>query len=168
MEYPVLNTGTKTHPSAAGATAVLLAGLLSGCGGGGGPLGAVAAVVTTPVTMPIMVFEARRIDRETFLEQARENRRPLAPLDPESRKLADATLRLALDRGEIDKGHYWENGRDGNGRRADGVTVLSTEQAATESVCRDVLIETVAEGRPTDQRVRTWCRHRTGSWKERQ
>ncbi len=161
-----MNTHTKILTSAAKATIILVTGLLSACGGGGGgPFDTVAAIVTAPVTMPIMIFEARRNDREAFLERARGNVRPLPPLDPESRKMADAALLLALDQGEIDKGHYGENNQDRNGRRAGGVTVLSTEHVATNSICREVLIETVIEGRPTDQRVRTWCRHGTEPWK---
>ena len=146
---------------------ILVTVILSACGGGGGgPLDPVAAIVTAPITMPIMIFEARRNDREKFLEQARDNLRPLPALDQESRKMADATLKLALNRGEIDKGHYWENNQDRNGRRAGGVTVLSTDHLVTETVCREVLIETVIEGQPTDQRVRTWCRYGTEPWRE--
>ncbi len=162
-----MNSETKILSSAVKAMIILVTGILSACGGGGGgSLESVAAIVTAPITMPIMIFEARRNDREAFLDQARENLRPLPPLDPESRKMADDTLLLALDRGQIDKGYYWENNQDRNGRRAGGVTVLSTEHLASESVCREVLIETVIEGQPTDQRVRTWCRHGMEPWKE--
>lgn len=162
-----MNSETKILSSAVKAMIILVTGILSACGGGGGgSLESVAAIVTAPITMPIMIFEARRNDREAFLDQARENLRPLPPLDPESRKMADDTLLLALDRGQIDKGYYWENNQDRNGRRAGGVTVLSTEHLASESVCREVLIETVIEGQPTDKRVRTWCRHGMEPWKE--
>lgn len=89
---------------------ILLFGALSACGSGG-PDDIAAATVTAPVTMPVMIFEARRNGREAFLERARGNRRPLPPLDPESRMMADAALRQALDRGDAGKGIYWENGR---------------------------------------------------------
>ncbi len=102
-----MNTETKVLSSAAKAIIILGTGILSACGGsGGGPLESAAAIVTAPTTMPIMIFEAWRNDREAFLERARGNVRPLPPLDPESRNMAEATLLLALDRGEIDKGRY--------------------------------------------------------------
>lgn len=148
------------------AKAIILLGVLSACESGGVSPGTVAAVATAPVMMPVMVFEARRNDREAFLERAKRNRRPLPPLDAESRRMADTALRQALVRGETGEGHYWENDRDGNGRRAGGSTVLSEARTATGALCRDVLAETVAEGLPTDQRVRTWCRHGAGPWEE--
>ena len=144
--------------------AVLLPGLLAACGSGGGPLGGAAAIVTAPITAPVLFIEARRNGRGAFLERARNNRRPAPLLDPVSEEMAAATLELALGRGEPDRGVYWENNRDAHGRRAGGVTVLATWHTAAGRTCREVLVETVAEGRPTDQRVRTHCQDEKGPW----
>ena len=137
----------------------------SAFGSSGSPLDTAAAVVSAPVTMPIKIFEARSNDHAAFLERAKGNRLPLPPLDPESRKMADSALRLALDQGETDKGLYWEDNQYMNYRRAVSVTVLSTERVATGSVCRDVLVEAFAQGQPTGQRVSTLCRHGIDRWK---
>ena len=45
---------------------------------------------------------------------------------------------------------------------AGGATVLATRRTDDDRVCHEVLIETAMESRPTDQRVRTYCRGNTG------
>lgn len=52
---------------------------------------------------------------------------------------------------------------DASGYAAGGVTVLATGRAHDDRLCREALIETVMERRPTDQRVRTYCRG-NGGW----
>ncbi len=140
---------------------LLLAAFVAGCAnknGAGGALDVAAAIVTAPIVAPIMFIEARRNDRASFLERAKDNRRPLPPIDARSARLAATTLRQALDRGVLDKGIYWENQDDANGYVGGGVTVLATGRTEDGRPCREVLIETAMEDRPTDQRVRTFCR----------
>ena len=72
--------------------------------------------------------------------------------------MARATLEKALELGRIDEGLYWQNDEDASGYAAGGVTVLATGPTDDGQVCREVLIETAMEGRPTDQRVRMYCR----------
>ena len=72
--------------------------------------------------------------------------------------MARATLEKALELGRIDEGLYWQNDEDASGFAAGGVTVLATGPTDDGRVCREVLIETTMERRPTDQRVRTYCR----------
>ena len=140
---------------------VVAASLVQGCAPEG-PLGVVGAIVTAPITAPIMFFSARMNDREDFLERARQNQRPLPPIDARSRDQAQATLEQALERGSIDQGIYWQNNQDASGYAAGGVTVLTTGRTDDGRICREVLIETAIERRPTDQRVRTYCRDGTG------
>lgn len=138
---------------------LLLTAFLSGCGSGtGGVPGVVGAIVTAPIIAPIMFVEARRNDRKAFLEERRHNNRPLPPIDAKSKRLAAATLRQALDAGVLDKGLYWDNHDDASGYAAGGVTVIATGRTDDRRQCREVLIETAFKGRPTDQRVRTFCR----------
>ena len=139
----------------------LVASLTLGCAPDG-PLGTVGAIVTAPITAPIMFFSARMNDREDFLERARQNRRPLPPIDASSWAQAQATLEQALDRGRIDQGIYWQNNGDASGYAAGGVTVLATGRTNDGRPCREVLMETAMERRPTDQRVRTYCRNGDG------
>ena len=103
---------------------MLAATLSQGCAPNG-PLGAVGAIVTAPITAPIMFFSARMNDREDFLERARQNQRPLPPMDARSEAQARATLEQALERGAIDESLYWQNKEDTNGEAAGGVTVLA-------------------------------------------
>ena len=72
--------------------------------------------------------------------------------------MARATLEQALERVTIHEGLYWQNDEDASGYAAGGVTVLATGRTDDGRPCREVLIETAMEGRPTDQRVRTYCR----------
>ena len=145
---------------------VLLTILAAGCGHGGvtrESLGVVGAIVTAPITMPVMIIGARINDREAFLESARHNQRPLPPIDVQSRRQAAETLDLALDKGVVDEGMYWQNDRDTSGYAAGGgVTVLATERTDDGRTCREVLIETGMAQKPTDQRVRTFCRDGSG------
>ena len=143
------------------AVMVMTASLVHGCAPDG-PLGTVGAIVTAPITAPIMFFSARMNDRADFLERARQNHRPLPPIDASSREMARATLDQALDGGTIDQGIYWQNNEDASGYAAGGVTVLATGQTDDSRECREVLIETAMERRPTDQRVRTYCRDGAG------
>ena len=136
---------------------VLTASLIQGCAPDG-PVGTVGAIFTAPITAPIMFFSARMNDREDFLEKARWNDRPLPPIDARSRDQARATLEQALESGTIDQGIYWQNNEDANGYAAGGVTVLATGRTDDGRPCREVLIETAMERRPTDQRVRTYYR----------
>lgn len=76
--------------------------------------------------------------------------------------MARATLDQALDGGTIDQGIYWQNDEDTRGYAAGGVTVLATGRTDNDRTCREVLIETGMEQRPTDQRVRTYCRDGAG------
>ena len=48
------------------------------------------------------------------------------------------------------------------GYAAGGASVLATGQTKHGRACREVLIETAMAGRPTDQRVRTYCRDGAG------
>ena len=136
---------------------VLAASLIGGCAPDG-PLGTVGAIVTAPITAPVMFVSARLNDREDHLKRARRNDRPLPPIDAQSREMARATLEQALERETIDEGLYWQNDEDASGYAAGGVTVLATGRTDDGRPCREVLIETAMEGRPTDQRVRTYCR----------
>ena len=142
---------------------VLAASLLQGCAPDG-PLGIVGAIVTAPITAPVMFFSARMNDREAFLERARRNQRPLPSIGLRSRAQARATLEQALEQGAIDQGLYWKNDRgwDSIGYAAGGVTVLTTGKTDDGRICREVLIETAMGRRPTDQRVRTYCRDGAG------
>ena len=139
---------------------VLAASLVQGCAPDG-PLGMVGAIVTAPITAPIMFFSARMNDREDFLERARQNQRPMPPIDTRSRSQSRSTLEQALERGTIGEGIYWQNNQDASGYAAGGVTVLATGRTDDGRICREVLIETAIERRPTDQRVRTYCRDGT-------
>lgn len=139
----------------------LAASLVIGCGPED-PLGAVGAIVTAPIMAPVMFLSARMNDREDFLESARRNGRPLPPIDARSRAKARVTLEHALERGRIDQGLYWQNDEDASGYAAGGVSVLATGRMDDGRSCREVLIETAMERRPTDQRVRTYCRDGTG------
>lgn len=141
---------------------VLAASLASGCQTEG-TTDMVGAIITAPITAPIMFISARMNDRETFLERARQNNRPLPPIDARSKGYAQATLEQALEQGAIDEGLYWRNDEDASGRAGGGVTLLGSAHTDDGRTCRDVLIETVTEGRPTDQRVRTYCRSE-GDW----
>ena len=78
--------------------------------------------------------------------------------------MARATLEQALERGTVDQGVYWQNNGDESGYAAVGVTVLATGETDDERPCREVLIETAMERRPTDQRIRTFC-HDGASWR---
>ena len=131
--------------------------LISGCAPDG-PLGTVGAIVTAPITAPVMFVSARMNDREDHLERARRNERPVPPIDAKSRTMARTTLEQALEEGRIDEGLYWQNDDDASGNAAGGVTVIATGRTDDGRVCREVLIETAMERRPTDQRVRTYCR----------
>ena len=44
----------------------------------------------------------------------------------------------------------------------DGVTVLAMGRTKDGQMCGEVLIETAMERRPTDPRVRNYCRHGVG------
>ena len=143
---------------------VLGASLIFGCAPDG-PLGTVGAIVTAPITAPVMFFSARMNDREDFLERARRNDRPLPPIDASSRAKARAILEQALERGTVDQGLYWQNNEDASGYAAGGFTVLESGETDDGRTCREVLIETAMERRPTDQRVRTYCHDATG-WSE--
>ena len=135
--------------------------LLAGCSPEG-PLGVVGAIVTAPITAPVMFVSARMHDREDFLQDARRNVRPLPAVDARSQVQARTTLEQALEQGEVGQGLYWQNDDDASGYAAGGVTVLATGQTDDGRRCREVLIETVTERRPTDQRVRTYCRYGAG------
>ena len=135
----------------------LAGSLISGCAPDG-PLGAVGAIVTAPITAPVMFVSARMNDREAHLERARRNDRPVPAIDAKSGKMALETLEQALEQGKIDEGRYWQNDDDASGCVAGGVTVLATERTEEGRECREVLIETAMERRPTDRRVRTYCR----------
>ena len=126
------------------------------------PLGVVGAIVTAPITAPVMFVSARMHDREDFLDDARQNARPRPPIDARSQAKARTTLERALERGEIDQGLYWENNDDVSGYAAGGVTVLAAGRMDDGRNCCEVLIETAMERRPTDQRVRTYCRDGAG------
>ena len=133
--------------------------LVSGCGPESpSPLDVVGAVVTAPITAPVMFLSARWNDREAFLERARQNDRPLPPIDARSREEARATLVHALEQGILDQGFYWQNDDDVSGYASGGATVIANGRTEDGRVCREVLIETVKAGIPTDQRVRTYCR----------
>ena len=140
------------------ATPLVLAAILAAGCTPDGPLGTVGAIVTAPVTAPVMFISARMNDREDHLERARQNHRPLPPIDAESTEMARTTLEQALERGTIDEGLYWQNDEDASGSAAGGVTVLAMRRAEDGRACREVLIETAMERSPTDQRVRTYCR----------
>ena len=140
------------------ATPLVLAAILAAGCTPDGPLGTVGAIVTAPITAPVMFVSARLNDHEDHLERARLNDRPLPPIDTESTAMARTTLKQALKRGKTDAGLYWQNDCDASGYAAGGVTVLATGQTDDGWPCREVLIETAMEGRPTDQRVRTYCR----------
>ena len=140
---------------------MLTASLIQGCAPDG-PLGTLGAIVTAPITAPVIFFSARMNDREDSLERARQNQRPLPPIDARSRAQARATLEQALESGTIDQGIYWQNNEDASGYAAGGVTVLATGQTDDSRVCREVHIETAMERRPTDHRVRTYCRDGAG------
>ena len=133
---------------------VLIASLVAGCG-------TVGAIVTAPITAPIMFFSARMNDRDDFLDRARQNDRPLPPIDARSRGYAQVALEQALERATIDRGLYWQNNEDASGYAAGGVTVLESGHTDNGRACREVLIET-AMARHTDQRVRTYCRDDNG------
>ena len=135
----------------------LAATLTVGCASDG-PLGAVGAIVTAPITAPVMFVSARMNDREDHLERARRNDRPIPPIDEQSKAMARATLEKALELGRIDEELYWQNDEDASGYAAGGVTVLATRATDNRGLCREVLIETAMEQRPTDQRVQTYCR----------
>ena len=136
---------------------VLAGSLIAGCAPVG-PLGTVGAIVTAPITAPVMFVSARVNDREDHIERARRNERPLPPIDEESREMARTTLEQALEQGTIDEGLYWQNDNDASGYAAGGITVLADGETDDGRHCREVFIETAMDGRPTDQRVRTYCR----------
>ena len=140
---------------------VLGTSLAAGCAPDG-PLGAVGVIVTAPITAPIMFVSARMNAREDHLERARKNDRPVPAINTRSRAMARATLERALEQGTIDEGLYWQNNKDASGYTAGGVTVLALGTTEEGKQCREVLIETAVERRPTDQRVRTYCRDGAG------
>ena len=70
--------------------------------------------------------------------------------------------RKRYKRGTIDRGLYWQDDDDASGYAAGGVTVLATRRTDDGRMCREVLIETAMERRPTDQRVRKYCRDGAG------
>ena len=142
---------------------VLTAGLAQGCGHDN-PLATAGAIVTAPITAPILLFEARRNDRDAFLEQARRNDAPLPPMDTRSRRRAQAALEEALERAAVGEHRQWRNDRDANGRAGGEVTVLADVRADDGRPCREVLIATMTPRGMLDQRVRTWCLDATG-WK---
>ena len=137
---------------------VFATSLIAGCAPDG-PLGTVGAIVTAPITAPVMFVSARMNDWEDHLERARRNDRPMPPIDANSRAMAREALENALELGRIDEGLYWQNDEDASGYAAGGVTVLAMRRAKDGRACREVLIETAMERRPTDQRVRTYCRN---------
>ena len=145
---------------------LMLATILTAACAGQGPLETVGAVITAPIMAPTMFFAARINGREAFLERARQNHRPLPPLDAKSKEKARVTLEQALDGGVVDEGIYWQNDNDEGGYKAGGVTVLRLEGSGDQEICREVLIETVVADRPTDQRVRLYCWAENG-WIER-
>ena len=136
---------------------VLAASFAAGCAPDG-PLGTVGAIVTAPIAAPVMFVSARMNDREDHLERARRNDGPMPPIDVQSRELARATLEQALEQRRIDEGLYWQNDEDASGYAAGDVTVLATGRTDDGRPCREILIETAMARRPTDQRVRTYCR----------
>ena len=138
----------------------LAGGLFAGCTPDR-PLGTVGAIVTAPITAPVMFVSARMNDREDQFERARRNDRPIPPIDATSRAMARATLEKALELGRKDEGLYWQNDEDASGHAAGGSTVIATGRTDHGRVCREVLIETAMERRPTDQRARTYCRDGT-------
>ena len=146
------------------ATPLVLAAILAtGCTPDG-PLGAVGAIVTAPITAPVMFVSARMNDREDHLERARRNdRAPCLPSTRNRERWLERPSSKPSSGGTTDAGLYWQNDRDASGYAAGGVTVLATGQTDDGRPCREVLIETAMEGRPTDQRVRTYCRH-GASW----
>ena len=81
------------------------------------------------------------------------------------RHIERAILEQALERGTVDQGLYWQNNEDASGYAAGGFTVLESGETDDGRTCREVLIETAMERRPTDQRVRTYCHDATG-WSE--
>ena len=109
-----------------------------------------------------MFVSARMNGRDAFLESARRNDRPLPAVDARSKTKAGETLEQALERGMVDQGLYWQNNADASGYAAGGVTVLATGRTDDDRVCHEVLIEIAMESRPTDQRVRTYCRGNRG------
>ena len=140
---------------------MLAASVVAGCAPQG-PLGTVGAILTAPITAPVMFVSARMNGRDAFLESARRNDRPLPAVDARSKTKAGETLEQALERGMVDQGLYWQNNADTSGYAAGGVTVLATGRTDDDRVCHEVLIETAMESRPTDQRVRTYCRGNRG------
>ena len=140
---------------------MLAASVVAGCAPQG-PLGTVGAILTAPITAPVMFVSARMNGRDAFLESARRNDRPLPAVDARSKTKAGETLEQALERGMVDQGLYWQNNADASGYAAGGVTVLATGRTDDDRVCHEVLIETAMESRPTDQRVRTYCRGNRG------
>ena len=136
---------------------LMLATILTAACAGQGPLETVGTIVTAPIMAPTMFFAARVNGREAFLERARQNHRPLPPINAQSKEKARVTLEQALDRGVVDGGIYWQNDNDEGGYAAGGVTVLPLEGSGNQEICREVLIETVVADRPTDQRVRLYC-----------
>ncbi|MCY4429280.1 MAG: hypothetical protein OXC11_02655 [Rhodospirillales bacterium] len=143
------------------AAALALASILVVACSPDGPLGTLGAVATAPITAPVMFFSARLHDRDDFLDRARRNDRPLGPMSPRSQAMAQATLERALRQGRVNQGVYWQNEHDRSGYVAGGVTVLASGHTNDGALCREVLIETVITRRPTDQRVRTFCRSGT-------
>ena len=129
---------------------MLAASVVAGCAPQG-PLGTVGAILTAPITAPVMFVSARMNDRDA-----------LPAVDARSKAKAGETLEQALERGMVDQGLYWQNRADASGYAAGGVTVLATGRTDDDRVCHEVLIETAMESRPTDQRVRTYCRGNRG------
>ena len=96
----------------------------------------VGAVVTAPITAPVMFLSARMNDRESFLERARQNDKPLPSIDARSQEEARATLERALELGLIDQGLYWQNDDDASGYAAGGATVIANGRTEDGRICR--------------------------------
>ena len=143
----------------------LAATIIHGCGTAE-PLETVAAIVTAPIIAPIMIFEARRNDRESFLEKARRNDRVLPPLDETSQAIAQAALKPVLENGTVGRTVGWENRAERSGATGGGVTVLATWTSDDTKQCRELLIERHIGRKATGQRVRTYCRENEG-WRAR-
>ena len=83
------------------------------------------------ITAPVMFFSARMNNREDFLERARQNQRPLPPMDARSEAQARATLEQALERGAIDESSIGRTRKTQTERRQVGSRCLQPDERTT-------------------------------------